>query len=106
MQYGGVPILARDDYCTDCILDEARGLVCADSYRDRRMLMREIAEAALAGKRPDGKLYYVSKTWYVTINLCIISLVDVLNHMHKHKFRLFSSMHCVCALPPCYLRIL
>lgn len=62
-KYGGVPILAKDDYCTDCIRDEARGLVCADSYRDRRMLMREIAEAALAGTHPDGKLYYVSKTW-------------------------------------------
>lgn len=74
MQYGGVPILAKDDYCTDCILDEARGMVCADSYRDRRMLMKEIAEAALAGKHPDGKLYYVSRTWYGIYYLCINKL--------------------------------
>lgn len=74
VQYGGGPILAKDDYCTDCILEEARGLVCADSYRDRRMLMREIAEAALAGSCPDGKLYYVSKTWCV---LCaLICFID------------------------------
>nr|XP_017229766.1 PREDICTED: ubiquitin carboxyl-terminal hydrolase 26 isoform X2 [Daucus carota subsp. sativus] len=62
-KYGGGPILAKDDYCTDCVLEEARGLVCADSYRDQRMLMREIAEAALSGMLPDGKSYYVSKTW-------------------------------------------
>jgi len=27
--------------------------------------MKEVAEAALAGKGLDGKLYFVSKTWYV-----------------------------------------
>ena len=39
-------------------------MASADNYRDQRMLMKDIAEAALAGKFEDGKLYYVSKSWW------------------------------------------
>lgn len=59
----GGPALSNDDYCIECLLAGARTMVCADSYRDRRMSMREIAEAALTGKCLDGTLYYVSKPW-------------------------------------------
>lgn len=62
-KYDGGPILAKDDYCIDCLFHEARTMVSANSFRDRRTSMREVAEAALAGKCLDGKLYYVSKTW-------------------------------------------
>lgn len=62
-KYNGGPCLGKDDFCIDCLVDSARAIVTADSYRDRRAYMKEVAEAALAGNYLDGKLYYVSKTW-------------------------------------------
>ncbi|CAA6658193.1 unnamed protein product [Spirodela intermedia] len=62
-RYGGRPILSGDDYCIECLKEEARNFVSADDYRDRRAAMKQFAEAALAGKWTDGKLYYVSRTW-------------------------------------------
>ncbi|GFZ15538.1 ubiquitin-specific protease 26 [Actinidia rufa] len=57
------PTLAKGDYCVDCLFEVARGMVSADSYRDRRTSMKELADAAFAGNFLDGPLYYVSKTW-------------------------------------------
>ncbi|KAH9608215.1 hypothetical protein KSS87_000009 [Heliosperma pusillum] len=62
-KYSGGPCLDRDSSCNDCLIDSARATVTADSYRDRRAVLKELAEAALAGKCPDDKLYYVSKNW-------------------------------------------
>ncbi|KAH7859363.1 hypothetical protein Vadar_000087 [Vaccinium darrowii] len=62
-KYEGGPKLAKDDYCVHCLLEVARNMVSADSYRDRRTSMKELAEAALAGNCLDGPLYCVSKTW-------------------------------------------
>ncbi|CAK9158411.1 unnamed protein product [Ilex paraguariensis] len=59
----GGPTLSKDDYCVDCLFEKACSMVRADGYRDQRTLMKELAEAALAGKCLDGKLYYVSKAW-------------------------------------------
>lgn len=39
-------------------------MVRANVYRDQKSVMRELAEAALSGETLDGKLYYVSKSWY------------------------------------------
>lgn len=44
-------------------MDVARTLVSADSYRDRRTVMKQIAEDVLAGRCEDGA-YFVSKAWY------------------------------------------
>ncbi|KAL8158829.1 hypothetical protein V2J09_000366, partial [Rumex salicifolius] len=49
-KYCGGPCLGDHDYCPDCLLDDAKAIVNADNYRDRRLSMKEIAEAALAGK--------------------------------------------------------
>nr|XP_043628066.1 ubiquitin carboxyl-terminal hydrolase 26 [Erigeron canadensis]XP_043628067.1 ubiquitin carboxyl-terminal hydrolase 26 [Erigeron canadensis] len=62
-KYKGGPALGEDDCCTECLVETARATVSADSYRDRRTLMREPAESALAGKSPDGQLYYISRSW-------------------------------------------
>ncbi|XP_004235069.1 ubiquitin carboxyl-terminal hydrolase 26 isoform X1 [Solanum lycopersicum] len=62
-KYGGGPVLAKDDYCIDCLFREAQSMALADNYRDRRTLMKELAEAALAGDCVDEKLYYISKPW-------------------------------------------
>ncbi|XP_059653831.1 ubiquitin carboxyl-terminal hydrolase 26 [Cornus florida] len=62
-KYDGGPTLAMDDYCVDCLLEGAHTMVSADSYKDRRKLMVELAVAVVAGKCLDGTLYYVSKTW-------------------------------------------
>ncbi|PIN21050.1 Ubiquitin carboxyl-terminal hydrolase [Handroanthus impetiginosus] len=62
-KYDGGPTLAKGDYCTDCIFDMARNMVRANIYRDQRSLMKELAEAALAGECLDGNLYYISKSW-------------------------------------------
>ncbi|KAK8486160.1 hypothetical protein V6N11_019983 [Hibiscus sabdariffa] len=61
-KYNGGPTFAKDDYCMDCLIDVARTVVCADSYRDRRKLMKEIADNVLSAKCEDGA-YYVSKAW-------------------------------------------
>ncbi|PON72999.1 Ubiquitinyl hydrolase [Parasponia andersonii] len=61
-KYNGDPQLTNNDYCMDCLIDGARTLVCADSYRDRRTLMKQIAEDVLAGRCEDGT-YFVSKAW-------------------------------------------
>lgn len=58
-------MLAKDDYCIDCLFREAQSMALADNYRDRRTLMKELAEAALAGDCVDEKLYYISKPWYI-----------------------------------------
>lgn len=62
-KYGGGPVLAKDDYCVDCLFGVAQSMALADNYRDRRTLMKEFAEAALAGDCVDEKLYYISKPW-------------------------------------------
>ncbi|RXI09976.1 hypothetical protein DVH24_021742 [Malus domestica] len=49
-KYKGGPELANDDYCMVCLIDGARNVVCADSYRDRRIIMKQVAEDALAAK--------------------------------------------------------
>ncbi|KAJ9146282.1 hypothetical protein P3X46_028567 [Hevea brasiliensis] len=61
-KYGGGPTLTNDDYCMSCLIDGAQSVVCADSYRDRRTLMRDLASDVIAGKCLEGT-YYVSKTW-------------------------------------------
>ncbi|XP_068659466.1 ubiquitin carboxyl-terminal hydrolase 26-like [Aristolochia californica] len=61
--YGGGPELSGDDYCIKCLEDLAKTTVSADNYRVRRLSMKEIAEAALAGNCPDENLYYVSRAW-------------------------------------------
>ncbi|KMT17619.1 hypothetical protein BVRB_2g035690 isoform A [Beta vulgaris subsp. vulgaris] len=62
-KYNGGPCLGKEDYCIHCLMDSARAIVTADSYRDRRAHMKDLAESALAGKHLEGKLYYISKTW-------------------------------------------
>ncbi|XP_043708962.1 ubiquitin carboxyl-terminal hydrolase 26-like [Telopea speciosissima] len=62
-KYGGGPALSNCDFCIDCLMDGAHTTVRAEDYRDRRASMKELAEAALAGKGLDGTLYYVSRTW-------------------------------------------
>ncbi|XP_050233549.1 ubiquitin carboxyl-terminal hydrolase 26 isoform X2 [Mercurialis annua] len=61
-KYGGGPMLTNNDCCMACLQDGAQSVVCADSYRDRRTLMRDLVNDVLIGKDLDGK-YYVSKTW-------------------------------------------
>ncbi|KAI9156221.1 hypothetical protein LWI28_002457 [Acer negundo] len=58
----GGPKLTNDDNCVTCLIDGARTVVFADSYRDRRKSMKEIADSVLSGKLRDGT-YYVSKAW-------------------------------------------
>ncbi|PHT52680.1 hypothetical protein CQW23_07142 [Capsicum baccatum] len=62
-KYGGGPTLAMDANCIDCLFEVAQTMARADNYRDRRTLMKELAEAALAGDCPDEKLFYISKPW-------------------------------------------
>lgn len=72
-QYNGGPALSSDDHCRDCLIDGARTLVSADSYRDRRTSMKQIAEDALAGRCEDGT-YFVSRAWYDSATFYISSL--------------------------------
>lgn len=55
--------MTNEDICMDCLIAGARNVVCADSYRDRRISMKEIALSVLSGNYPDGT-YFVSRTWY------------------------------------------
>ncbi|XP_031283351.1 ubiquitin carboxyl-terminal hydrolase 26-like isoform X1 [Pistacia vera] len=61
-KYDGGPTLTNDDYCLKCLIDGARTMVCADSYRDRRKSMKELADDVLSGKFGEGT-YYVSRPW-------------------------------------------
>ncbi|KAB1204508.1 Ubiquitin carboxyl-terminal hydrolase 26 [Morella rubra] len=61
-KHGGGPALSNYDYCMDCLVDGARTLVCGDSYRDRRTVMKQIANEVVQGNCEDGA-YYVSKAW-------------------------------------------
>ncbi|GAA0153013.1 cysteine protease [Lithospermum erythrorhizon] len=62
-KYDGGPTMTKDDNCTECLVEMARSTARADSFRDQRLLMKELVEAALSGTFSDGKLYYVSKPW-------------------------------------------
>lgn len=55
--------MGHEDYCINCLMDGARTMISADSYRDQRTSVKELADAVLAGNCPDGNLYYVSKCW-------------------------------------------
>ncbi|KAG2699923.1 hypothetical protein I3760_07G211200 [Carya illinoinensis] len=61
-KHDGGPTLSNDDYCNNCLVDGARTVVCGDSYRDRRTMMKQIANEAVQGNCVDGT-YYVSKAW-------------------------------------------
>ncbi|KGN62885.1 ubiquitin carboxyl-terminal hydrolase 26 isoform X1 [Cucumis sativus] len=61
-KYGGGSKLTNEDICMECLIAGARNVVCADSYRDRRISMKEIALSALSGNYPNGT-YVVSRTW-------------------------------------------
>ena len=63
LQYDGGPALTNSDCCMACLVDGAKSVVFADSYRDQRTLMRDLANDVIAGKCLDGT-YFVSKTWY------------------------------------------
>jgi hypothetical protein len=64
-QYRGGPAISGDDYCTDCIFEDARAAASADTYRDQRMYMREVIEDVLNGRGLEDKTYFVSRTWLV-----------------------------------------
>ncbi|KAG0615456.1 hypothetical protein M758_5G042500 [Ceratodon purpureus] len=61
--YKGGPAISGDDYCADCIFEDARAAASADTYRDQRMYMREVIEDVLNGRGLDDKTYFVSRTW-------------------------------------------
>lgn len=63
IQYGGGPKLSQDDHCWDCLIDGAQNVVSADTYRDRRESLKQLARDILDGNCQDGK-YYVSRPWY------------------------------------------
>ncbi|KAG0458006.1 hypothetical protein HPP92_023163 [Vanilla planifolia] len=62
-KYGGGPELTNDDFCIDCLKNAAEKAVKADDYREKRAVLRELAEAALAGNCSVGTSYYVSRPW-------------------------------------------
>lgn len=62
-KYCGGPELTSEDCCIDCLKDMANSTVCSENYRDRRMSMKELAEAAIAGKCFDDNMYFVSRPW-------------------------------------------
>ncbi|XP_028547529.1 ubiquitin carboxyl-terminal hydrolase 26 [Dendrobium catenatum] len=62
-KYGGGPALASDDFCIACLKNAAENAVNADDYKEKRALLRNLAEAALAGDCLDGTAYYVSRPW-------------------------------------------
>lgn len=63
IQNSGGPAFTKDDYCMTCLVDGARTVVSADSYRDHRKSMKEIADSVLSGKFLDGT-HYLPKAWY------------------------------------------
>ena len=59
----GGPTLPENEYCTDCIKDEAKTKISANSYRDKILFMKYVVEVVLTGCYLDGNWYYVSRTW-------------------------------------------
>lgn len=69
-QYGGGPALSNENQCIECIKEGAKNAICIGDYRDRRVLMCQLAREALTGNHlDDNNLYYVSKSWCVLV-LC------------------------------------
>lgn len=62
-KYGGGPALSSDDFCIICLKNAAENAVNADDYKEKRALLKNLAEAALAGDCLDGTAYYVSRPW-------------------------------------------
>ncbi|XP_047975404.1 ubiquitin carboxyl-terminal hydrolase 26 [Salvia hispanica] len=62
-KYGGGPTLSKGDHCNDCIFEMGSKMRRANIYRDQRLLMKELAEAALSGEPLDGELFFISKSW-------------------------------------------
>lgn len=74
-QYGGGPTLSHSDYCMDCLIDGAHSVVSADTYRDQRESMKQIARDILDRHGADGE-YYVSRSWY-DCNLYLLFILFV-----------------------------
>ena len=66
VQYEGGPVISGDDYCTECIFEDAKAAASADNYRDQRTYMKEVIEEVLNGNSLDDKTYLVSKPWLVS----------------------------------------
>lgn len=87
----------------ECLFEMARTMARADSYRDRTALMKDLAEAALAGKCLDGKLFYISKSWYATFYYMNMNFLFPTQIGHLPQF-----IECVGGFPhsiqaPCFL---
>lgn len=50
----------------------------ANVYRDQRLIMKELAEAALSGEPLDGKLFFISKSWYEIFTVIFVNLKPVI----------------------------
>ncbi|KAK7384819.1 hypothetical protein VNO78_30522 [Psophocarpus tetragonolobus] len=61
-KYGGGPTLSHDDCCWDCLIDGAKNVVSADSYREQRESLKQLARYILDQNCEDG-MFYVSKPW-------------------------------------------
>lgn len=71
MQHKGGPKLSGDDYCSECIFEDAKAAASADSYRDQRTYMREVIEDVLNDRGIEGKTFLVSKSWLVHFPLSL-----------------------------------
>lgn len=57
-------MLTSDDFCIVCLKNAAENAVNAVDYKEKRALLRNLAEVALAGDCLGGTAYYVSRPWY------------------------------------------
>lgn len=81
-KFGGGPTLAKGDHCNDCIFEMGSNARRANIYRDQRLSMKDLAEAALSGEPLDGKMFFISKSWYGRFILYILNLNFLVSSLH------------------------
>ncbi|KAH7422547.1 hypothetical protein KP509_12G013700 [Ceratopteris richardii] len=61
-QYGGGPELSAEDYCIECIMENAKNVASVSSFKSERARIKLMLDNG--GVSPvDEKFYFVSKTW-------------------------------------------
>lgn len=61
-QYGGGPELSANDCCIQCVMENAKNVASANSFKNKRMKMRKLLEDAGATTGV-GRHFFVSRAW-------------------------------------------
>lgn len=62
-QYGGGPELSANDCCIECVMENAKNMASANSFKSERLKIKKMLEDAGATNGAGGQHFFVSRAW-------------------------------------------